>query len=204
MPKLVAFQILQPAFELGDSVRVICQEGEMADLIAGLSIHKLDLVLSDTALDPLYKVQAYSHLLGESDVVIVGTAPLAQKYAPGFPASLAGAPFLLPTENSVLRRQMDQWFSDQDVIPQVLGEFADTALLKIAGSRGVGLFAVPASIQNDVAALYGVQFVGLAKGVRERFYVVSVERKIKHPAVAAIRDRALTQDPSGGVTETDI
>jgi LysR family transcriptional activator of nhaA len=191
MPKLVAFQILQPAFELGDSVRVICQEGEMADLIGDLSIHKLDLVLSDTALDPLYKVQAYSHLLGESDVVIVGTDALARKYAPDFPASLVDAPFLLPTENSVLRRQMDQWFSERDVMPQILGEFADSALLKIAGSRGVGLFAVPASIQADVEALYGVRFVGLAEGVREQFYAVSVERKIKHPAVVAIREVGL-------------
>ncbi len=60
MPKLVAYQLLQPALLLEQPVRLVCQEGDMAELIADLAIHKLDLVLTDTALDPLYKVQAHS------------------------------------------------------------------------------------------------------------------------------------------------
>jgi LysR family transcriptional activator of nhaA len=194
MPKLVAFQLLEPAFGFSDAIRVVCHEGEMSSLIADLSIHKLDLVLSDTALDPLYKVQASSHLLGESDIVILGAAKLARKYRKGFPASLDGAPFLLPTENNVLRREMDQWFRDLDVSPQVLGEFTDSAMLKIAGGRGLGLFAIPVIIEEEVAAMYRVQNVGKATGVRERFYAVSVPRKLPHPAVVAIRARAAS-DP---------
>ena len=190
MPKLVAFQLLEPAFSFSDAIRIICQEGEMSQLVADLSIHKLDLVLSDTALDPLYKVQATSRLLGESDVAILGIARLARKYRKGFPASLDGAPFLLPTENSVLRREMDQWFRDLGIAPHISGEFADSAMLKIAARRGLGLCAIPAIIQDEVAAMYRVQCVGLAEGVRERFFAVSVARKLQHPAVTAICERA--------------
>ena len=190
MPKLVAYQLLQPAFEMAESIKVVCHEGHMSQLVADLAIHKLDVVLSDTALDPLYKVQAYSHRLGESEVVIVGTRELVKKYRNNFPASLDGAPFLLPTDSSVLRRAMDQWFRDVSVKPNVRGEFADSAMLKIAGRHGLGLFPIPARILEDVSAIYGLLSVGTAAGVMEQFYAVSVERKLKHPAVLAIASSA--------------
>ncbi len=191
MPKLVAFRLLQPALELDEPVRLICQEGDMPQLVADLAIHKLDVILTDTALDPVYKVQAYSHRLGESDVVIMGTKELAKRYRPGFPASLDGAPFLLPINTTLLRRELDQWFNDLFVRPIIKGEFADSAMLKIAARHGLGLFAIPTSIQDDVAEIYGMREVGKVDGIKERFYAISVERKLKHPAVVAIRSKAI-------------
>lgn len=191
MPKLVAFQLLQPALELEQPVKLVCEEGDMAQLVADLAIHKLDVILTDTALDPLYKIQAHSHLLAESEVVIVGTPALAKKYRPKFPESLNNAPFLLPTESNVLRRLMDQWFGDNNLTPTICGEFADSAMLKIAGRHGVGLFAIPTSIQSDVTSLYGLKKVGLVPGMKEKFYAVSAERKIKHPGVLALRSKSV-------------
>lgn len=192
MPKLVAFRLLQPALELEVPVRLVCHEAEMPQLVSELAIHKLDVILSDTALDPLYKIQAYSHRLGESNVVIMGTKELANQYRRGFPASLDGAPFLLPMESCVLRRALDQWFSDLSLTPMIKGEFADGAMLKIFGREGRGLLAVPASIQKDVTAIYGLRAVGVAEGIKERFFAVTVERKLKHPAVVAIRENAMS------------
>jgi LysR family transcriptional activator of nhaA len=191
MPKLVAFRLLQPALELNEPVRLVCQEGDMSQLVADLTIHKLDVILTDTALDPIFKVQAYSHRLGESDVVIVGNKELAKKYRSGFPSSLDGAPFLLPLSSTMLRRALDQWFNELHLSPEVKGEFADSAMLKIAGRHGLGLFAIPVNIQEDVKAMYGMHEVGLVEGVKERFYAVSVERKLKHPAVVAIRSKSM-------------
>lgn len=191
MPKLVAFRLLQPALELDESVRLICREGDMSQLVADLAIHKIDVILTDTALDPIYKVQAYSHRLGESDVVIMGTSELASKYRPGFPASLHGAPFLLPTSSTLLRRSLDQWFAGLGIRPTVKGEFADSAMLKIAARHGLGLFAIPVTIQEDVTCIYGMHEVGHVAGVKERFYAISAERKLKHPAVVAIRSKAV-------------
>lgn len=192
MPKLVAFRLLQPALEQDDSIRLVCHEAEMPELVADLAIHKLDVILTDTALDPLYKVQAYSHRLGESEVVIMGTKALAKKYREGFPDSLDGAPFLLPMDTSALRRALDQWFSDRHLTPIIRGEFADSAMLKIAGRQGLGLFAVPTSIKDDVIAIYGLCEVGMVAGVKERFFAVSVERKLKHPSLVAIRQDSST------------
>lgn len=191
MPKLVAYRLLQPALELDESIRLVCHEAEMPELVADLAIHKLDVILTDTALDPLYKVQAYSHRLAESAVVIMGTKELAKKYRRGFPSSLDGAPFLLPMATSVLRHAMDQWFNDLHLTPVIRGEFADSAMLKIAGRKGLGLFAIPVSVQDDVTEIYGLCEVGMAAGLKEQFYAVTTERKLKHPAVVAIRENAI-------------
>ena len=188
MPKLVAFRLLQPAIELDPSLKLVCIESEMPKLVADLAIHKLDVILTDAPLDPLYKVQAYSHRLGDSGVVIMGTAELVKRHRRGFPNSLDGAPFLMQTSSNVLRRQMDQWFGGLHLVPNIRGEFDDSAMMKIAARQGLGLFPTPECIRDEVANIYGLETLGVAEGVKDRFYAISTERKLKHPAVLAIRE----------------
>jgi LysR family transcriptional activator of nhaA len=104
----------------------------------------------------------------------------------GFPGSLNGAPFLLPTKETVLRRQLDRWFSDNSVMPSIRGEFADSAMLKIAAKNGLGLFATASIVENEVLEIYGLSALGKIHGIQEQFFAVSIERKIKHPGVLAI------------------
>lgn len=186
MPKLVAYQLLQPAITGDESMRIVCHEGKMADLVADLAIHKLDVVLSDTALDPLYRVQAHSYKLGSSEVSIVGIPDLVKRHRIGFPGSLHGAPFLLPTKETVLRRQLDRWFTETEIVPMIRGEFADSAMLKIAGRNGLGLFAAPSIVEEEIKKLYGLISIGRIEGIQEQFFAVSIERRIKHPGVLAI------------------
>lgn len=192
MPKLVACRLLQPVFDSNDRFRVVCQEGELNQLVADLVIHKLDVVLSDSPIDPNVRVQAYSHLLSEEAVAVMGSPKLAEEYAGEFPRSLDGAPFLLPTTTSVLRRGLDQWFYDNDLTPHVVGEFADSAMIKATGRFGAGLFAVPTSIQAEVEQMYSVRTIGVIDSVRESSYAIAVERKLEHPGVLAIREAALS------------
>ena len=120
----------------------------------------------------------------------MGKADLAKKYRKGFPQSLDGAPMLLPTENTALRRSMDQWFDSIGVRPDVRAEFEDSALLKVFGQEGIGIFGVPSAVENEVRRQFQVQIVGRVEDVKERFYAISAERKLKHPAVVAISEAA--------------
>ncbi len=185
MPKLVAFKFLQRGLSLDQPVRMICREGEVDRLVSELTVHRLDVVLSDTPLDPSFKVRAYSHILGESTVTLVASKAIALDYKNGFPRSLDNAPFLLPTADTVLRRSLDQWFSEHDLKPLVRAEFEDAAMIKIAGQSGLGIFTVPTLILKEVCEMYHVVPIGELPIV-ERFYALSVERRIKHPAVLAI------------------
>ena len=190
LPKLVAYRLLEPALKLPETIQLVCRESTPAELLAQLAIHELDLVLSDSPIGPGVRVRAFNHLLGECGVSIFGTKELATAYRRRFPGSLDGAPFLLPPDNTSLRRSLEQWFDSQGVRPSVVAEFDDSALLKVFGQAGAGVFAAPTVIEREIERQYGVRVVGRLESVRERFYAISVERKVKHPAVVAIADAA--------------
>jgi LysR family transcriptional activator of nhaA len=191
MPKMVAYRLLEPALKLPTPMRLVCREGDLQELISELSIHRLDVVLSDTPVDPRYSVKAYSHLLGESTISVLA-APRITSVLDGtgpFPGNLHRAPFLLPTSDTVLRRSLDLWFNEHQIEPDIRCEFQDAAMLKIAGKEGMGVFVAPTIIVDEVERMYGVRLLGELPIV-ERFYALSVERKIKHPAVLAISSSA--------------
>jgi LysR family transcriptional activator of nhaA len=85
---------------------------------------------------------------------------------------------------------LDQWFASEKIRPMIVAEFEDSALLKVFGSRGLGLFVVPSVISSEVQREYGVKALGRVGNVRERFYAISLDRKLKHPAVVAISEAA--------------
>lgn len=190
VPKLVAHRLIEPALGLEEPVRAICHEGPTAKLLADLSVHALDVVLTDSPIPPGVRVRAFNHLLGECGVSLMASEVLAKRYRRGFPAALDGAPFLLPQKGTSLRQSLDQWFADQAVRPLVVGEFDDSALLKVFGQSGAGVFAVPTVIEQEVRRQYQTRRIGVADGIVERFYAISAQRKIHHPAVAAICDTA--------------
>ena len=145
LPKLIVYRLLRPAFELAEPVRLICHEGKFDELVAALATHELDLVLSDTTVGPTVRVKAFSHLLGQCGISFFATPNLARCISRGFPQSLAGAPLLMPGEVTTMRRLLDQWFDEQGFRPQIVAEFQDSALLKVFGKEGFGIFPAPAA-----------------------------------------------------------
>lgn len=190
VPKLVAERVLAPALQLAGPVRLVCREGKPERLLASLALHELDVILTDAPANPSSTVRAYSHLLGATRLAFFGNRELAAKYRAGFPRSLHQAPLLLPTENTVMRRTLDQWFEAQEIQPTIVGEFEDSALLSVFGQRGLGLFPAASIIAKEVKSDYHVRLVGEVPDVREQLYAVTVERRIKHPVVAVICDAA--------------
>jgi LysR family transcriptional activator of nhaA len=186
VPKLIAYRILEPALRLPGGVQLECMEDTPEQLLAELALHRLDLVLTDASVGPTVKVRAFNHLLGECGVSVLGRPDLARAHRRGFPKSLDGAPFLLPRENSGLRRPLEDWFEKQRLRPQVVGSFEDSALLKAFAQAGAGLFVAPTAIEAEVCRQYGVRLVARLKSVHAQFYVITVERTLKHPAVVAV------------------
>ena len=190
VPKRIAYRLLQPVLALPEPVRVLCREDKAERLLMELAAHAFDLVLTDLPPAPTVKLKVFSHLLGECGVSFCASTKLAREYRHGFPRSLDAAPLLLPTENTALRGTLNRWLEEQAIRPRIVGEFEDSALLKAFGQAGVGIFPVPAAIEVDVRKQYGVALVGRVDELRERFYAVSLERRLKHPAVVAITHAA--------------
>ncbi|MFT5700482.1 MAG: LysR family transcriptional activator of nhaA [Desulforhopalus sp.] len=190
IPKLVARKLLEPAGKLPEKVRLICHEGKDKQLLAELALHNLDVVLTDTPLRSSLSIKAYNHLLGECGLSFFGVEKLAKPLKRDFPYSLDEAPMLLPMPMSSSRGMLDQWFERIGVHPVIIGEFDDNALVKVFGQAGDGIFMAPTVIENEIEQQYQVQVIGRTNKIREKFYAISVERIIKHPAVAAISEAA--------------
>lgn len=190
LPKLIAYRLLEPVFRLPESVRVVCHEGTPAQLLPRLSVHELDLVLSDAPVSPGIRVRAFSHLLGECGIRFFAAPPLARRLRKGFPKSLHGAPALLPAGSAAMRGTLERWFGLVGVRPSVAAEFEDIELMMAFGRHGRGFFPAHDAITKEIAADCRVESIGAIEGRNERFYAISVERQLKHPAVVAITEAA--------------
>ena len=190
LPKLVAYHLIEPALALEQRVRLAVHVASTEKLLASLALHELDVVLTDRVAPPGVSVRAFNHLLGDCAVTLFAAPRLVRKYRRGFPRSLDGAPFLFPGETSTLRRGLEQWFEKQRIRPRIVGEFDDSTLIEVFGQAGKGIFAVPSIVESSVRSQYGVAIVGHLDKVRERFYAVSAERRLKHAAVIAITESA--------------
>ena len=193
MPKLIAERIIAPAFSVSDVVRIRCQEGAIEPLLGDLATHKLDLVISDQPMPHGLSLRAYNHELGSSTLSFFVSRPNGRRLKARFPQSLNDAPVLLPTPSSALRRRLDEWFDSNGLSPTVVGEFDDSALMKAFGEAGAGVFVSPTAIEQEICAMYHSTVIGRSSDLRESFYAISPERKLKHPAVVKITETARAQ-----------
>jgi len=184
VPKEIAYRILKRTLGLKRPVRLACREGTLERLVAELALHEVHVVLSDAPVTPSLNVRAYSHSLGTCEVVRMATPTLAKSLRRNFPESLNGVPVLLPTDDTAIRRALDQWFEKQEVRPVMVGEFEDYAMLREFARAGHGFAPVPSILEDQFRKEYGVARVGVATGIKAEFFAISVERKIKNPAVA--------------------
>lgn len=190
MPKLMVRRLLEPALQLSSDLRLVCVEHDLGTLLTDLGRQSLDLVLADSPLTPTGGVRAFNHLLGQSGVGLFGTPQLVARVRTDFPASLNRVPLLLPGRNTALRRSLESWLESRDVSPLIRGEFDDKALLNAFGQTGEGLFPGTLAIADEICRQYEVELAGELEGVVEHFYAISVERRIRHPAVLAISSSA--------------
>lgn len=193
LPKMIAQWLIAPALKLREEVRIVCREATSDQLIARLGTLELDVVLSDSPADPSRTVRAYNHLLGESGMAFVGMGGVLKRVKGAFPQCLTGLPMLLPTDNTAMRRDLDYWLEMHGIHPQVIGEFEDYALLRAFGQSGTAVFPVPTVFVRELRKQDRIVQLGSTKEVGLRFYAISAERKIKHPAVNAICESARRQ-----------
>jgi LysR family transcriptional activator of nhaA len=190
LPKTIVQKIIEPGLQIQQDMTLTSREGPVEAILADLAIHKVDMVLSDTPLTGTLSIKAYNHKLGESSLTCFANSKLTQKYKEGFPQSLNHAPILLPTSQYAIRQSIDFWFNKHDIYPNIRGQFDDSALMKSFGQVGLGIFFMPTIIADEVCRNFDVEVVGSVNELKQTFYAITAERKVKHPAVAAICDTA--------------
>lgn len=190
VPKAIAYQLLAPALTLAEPVKLVCREDRLEQLAAELSIHRLDMVLADRPLPSKMDIKGYSHPLGECGIAFLAARAIADTLEGAFPANLHGVSLLIPGEDSALRVPLLRWLERKDIQPTIVGEFDDSALMSAFGQAGAGVFPVPLTTVQGVMRQYDVSELGRTHEIRERFFAISVERRLSHPAVLAVSEAA--------------
>lgn len=190
VPKHIAFELLKPALHMADRPRTVCYEGKLNQLLADLALHKLDLIISDSPAPTTLEFKVYSHKLGQCGMSMLAAPTLARKFKKDFPKSLTDAPCLLPTDHTAVRRSLDIWMDENDIFPDIIAEFEDSALLKVFGQAGEGIFPVPTAIEELVKKQFGVQLVGQIPEVLDKFYAISAEKRVHHEATLLVVKQA--------------
>ena len=203
MPKLIAERVIAPALSSDSAVRIRCIEATLESLLSDLAVHRIDLILSDQPTIPGLSLRVYNHLLGDSGLTFFASRSDARRYRGRFPQSLADAPLLMPSPHSALRRRLDDWFDSLGIAPRIVGEFDDSALLKAFGEAGAGLFAAPTAIEEEIRRMYRMAVIGRVDSIRERFYAISPERRLKHESVLTITETARADLFGRAVGEAD-
>lgn len=195
--KVLTWRVLEPVLSLPSRLRLICREGRFSELMSLLAVHELDLVISDRPLTRALNVRGFNHELLESGTTFLARPSLARRAARSFPESLDLLPLLLPGGDSAVRPQLMRWFDQLQVRPQIIGEFDDTALLKVFSQAGAGAFPIPTVVAEQVAEQFQVVPVGQTESVRYQLFAISPERTLSHPAVQAIAEHANRHFPHG-------
>ena len=194
VPKAIAYRLLEPALTTREQVRLICHEGNFRDLLAQLSVHRLDLVIANEPMGRQTSVKAFNHTLGVTDMTFFAAPALrASLDDKPFPYCLDSAPMLIQGASSVMRQRLDLWLAEHGLRPHLIGEFDDAALLKAFGAEGRGVFMSPTVLEEETCTQYGVEVLGRAAELVEEFFGVSVERRVRHPCVVAITQSAREQ-----------
>ena len=193
VPKSIVYRLIAPTMELNEPLRITCREDKLERLLADLAIQRLDLVISDSPMPSHLDIKGYSQKLGECGISFFATPELAARYGNDFPRNLHGAPLLIPGPETVVRSRLQRWFAEQQIQPQIVGEFDDSALMQAFGQSGSGIFIGPSVIADEVKRQCGVEVIGQTDAVSESFYAISVERKVKHPGIVAITEGARRQ-----------
>lgn len=169
---------------------MICREASLDSLLAELTVHRLDLVLADRPIPPTVSTRGFSHKLGECAVSFFAVDKVEKRLKGDFPRCLDGAPLLLPSSGTQLRSGIDQWLDKHRIHPRMIAEFDDSALMKAFGQEGAGIFIAPAAIEEEVEWQYQATAIGRINEVKERFYAISVERRVTHPVVSTLLEAA--------------
>ena len=98
---------------------------------------------------------------------------------------------LLPTGHAAVRPRIDAWFERRSVLPRIVGEFEDSALMVTFAAAGMGVFPAPAAVHDTLRARYDLQQFADGDGLHDQFFAIATEKKVLHPLVQRLLPAAV-------------
>lgn len=187
VPKLIARRVLASLEGPNEApIRLAIRQDATTRLLDALVRHELDVLITDTQAPSGTTPRVFSHALGECGTEFFASKSIAATLEGSFPKCLDRRPFLMPGPSNGQHRALTTFFDEHDIVPKVVAEIDDSALLKAYGEDGRGVFAGPSVLGREVRAHYKVVTVGIARALPERFFLLTAKRRIEHPLVSRL------------------
>lgn len=184
VPKRLVLSLMEIALREGNcSVSLL--EGRGDELFRELFSHQIDLMVCNYPPVASEVGKVFSRSIAKVPVAVFG-APKFAALKKGFPKSLEGQPFILPTAHSKLRHDLDHYFSVNRLRVLPVAETQDTSVQKLLGIDGYGLIPLPEFTMLDLVGEKKLVKLGVLPDVKEEFWLVSAARKIENPIAAKI------------------
>jgi LysR family transcriptional activator of nhaA len=182
VPKHFVLKLIQTAQQLGNcSVSIV--EGRGDELIREIRAHRIDLIVSNYAPSVTEASGLYAKLIARMPVVVCGDKKFVG-LKKGFPASLDGQPFVMPTVHSRLRHDVEHYFKLNQIHPNVVIEVQDTSLQKLFGVKGTGLIPIASEAVTELADSKELTVIGELPSVYEELWLIAAERRLQNPVAA--------------------
>lgn len=180
IPKGLIAQLVKFIQRLHPNCEVKLLEGGPADLLKKMDKFQLDLIVSNypsmiVDLDRSY----FTKTVGKYPVHLYGVQKF-KKLQKNFPESLSAQPIILPTRESKLRNDIDNYFAANKVWPSAVAETQDTSLQKTLGFEGIGV--VPLSDYSAQGFYKSKQIHKIAslEGVFEEYWIVAPKKFLEN------------------------
>ncbi|WJY15636.1 transcriptional activator NhaR [Pectobacteriaceae bacterium CE90] len=183
LSKRLVSQVLETVVTEQDHIHLRCFESTHEMLLEQLSQHKLDMILSDCPIDSSQQEGLFSLKLGECGVSFYCRQP---KPDLPFPACLEQRRLLIPGRRTMLGRKLLNWFNENNIRTEILGEFDDAALMTAFGVHHDAIFVAPSLYAHEIYLQADIVEIGRMDNVQDEYYVIFAERMIQHPAVQRV------------------
>lgn len=171
-----------------DDLEMVLQSGTLTDLLTRLSVHSLDLVLSNRRVHRDAQNPWQSHRLARQPVSLVGK-PRHSKRQFIFPDDLGAYPILLPSMESEIRAAFDLLCEQHRVAYRILAEVDDMAMLRLLARDTDAIALVPTVVvQDELRSGVLVEYCVVPQ-LFEDFYAITVKRHFQSPILRSLLKR---------------
>jgi LysR family transcriptional activator of nhaA len=146
--------------------------------------HRLDLVISN-APPGTGDSGLFARSIAKMPVVVCGARPYVH-LRKGFPGSLEGAPFVLPTQHSRLRQDIDHYLKLRGIRPNVAVEVQDTALQKLLATHAIGVTVIAEPAAAELMESKELFALGRLDDIYEELWLIAAERRLENPVAAQL------------------
>lgn len=197
VPKLLVARLLGRACQVAPGLHCVVREGLPAELWGALGLHQIDLVLANEAPPPNQPHLPPGVRIGRMGVAFAASPSVAKAWEKS--KSPGELPFLAPARESVLRRELEQWWAGRGVVPMIRAEFDDAAAMFELAAGGLGAAPVHEPVLRDVCKRYGLVPLSLRCDIKDDLFIVTEKRQYADEGVALMADLAkgLLREPSG-------